>query len=144
METTTPSSRASEEDTWQVAIEFTVAGETDSSPLIADKVAAALQPLRWPAADLHRCKQTVVDAARQVIERSRLPDSTVYTTIRVLTRAAGTKTQKIRRPRRGSDDQRLLEWSPYRGQGFFLVQKQVVSSQVPVGDTHYVIELFVY
>ena len=144
METNTPSSRASEEDTWQIAIEFTVSGETDSSLWIADKVAAALQPLRWPAADLLRCKQTVVDAARNVIECSHLPGSKVYTTIRVLTRATGAKTQKVRRPRRGSPPQPLLEWSPYRGQGFFLLQKQVISSQIPVGDTHYMIELFVY
>lgn len=143
-----PPTQASADDyTWQLIIEFDLAGEPASDRLIADRVTAALEPLGWPDADLQRRKQAVVDATRNVLERSYLSGSKVQVTIRVLIRATKEKTQRANRPGGVSGRQQAAgpaELTPFRGQGFFLVQKQVVSSQIPTGDAHYVIELFVY
>ena len=138
-----PPSQPSDEYSWQLLIEFDVAGGSDSDWLIADQVAAAFEPLGWPDADLRRRKQAVADATRNVIERSLPSGSKTEVLIRVLIRVTTATTQEVD-VLGHQQTAEPVEFPPFRGQGFFLVQKQIFNSQIPVGNAHYVIELFVY
>lgn len=147
----TPPKQPIHDHPWQTLIEFTLSRESGSVCLAADRVAGAVQTLNWSAAPLRRLKLALTQAARNTMERSRLYGSETPLFIRVLIPEAGETTREAGRTGDGPTQRQVSERATQqvsrpasRSWGFFLVQKQGDDSQAPAGESHYLIELFLY
>jgi hypothetical protein len=147
----TPPKRRSHDPTWQTLVEFTLSGELGCERLAADRVAEAVQKLNWPAALQERLKLALVKSVRNVLEHSRLDGSEASLIVRVLvpqsSGAAEEGGQAGNEPGQGRGSARVTRQasrSSSRGWGFFLVQKQEDNPPALAGESHYLIELFLY
>jgi len=147
----TPPKHIAHDHAWQTLIEFTLPGEFDSEHLVTDQVAEAAQRLDWPATLLDQLKLALTKATRNALERSYLSHSRMSLLIRVLIPKGSEAIQPADQPSDKSSQPQISEGmvqqasrSPSRGWGFFLVQKQEDDPQALAGESHYLIELFLY
>jgi hypothetical protein len=136
---------------WQTLIEFTLSRDCGSASLTADRVAGVVQTLNWSDAPLERLKYALTQAIHNTMECSRLYGSEAPLFIRVLIPEDGETTaeagQASDEPAQRQVSERAaqqISGSASRNWGFFLVQKQGDDPQAVAGESHHVIELFLY
>jgi hypothetical protein len=145
----TPRKQTAHEHTWQTLIEFSLSRGPGSERLAVDRVVEAVQGLNWPAAHLEQLKLALVQATRNIMERSRLDDPETPLVIRVLIPENGPATREADQAGGASTQLQASEREaqqtsqpPSRGWSFFLVEQAVQSPGRR--DLRHVIELFLY
>ena len=143
-----PPEQAPHEHTWQMLIEFTLPRELGSEQLAADRVAAAVQRLNWPAAQLEQLRLAFAQAARRAAECSCRYNLEGALVIRVL---IPENDRASRDAYRGNDqptqfqalkrETQQVGRPPARGWGFFLIEKAVPDSD---GVGRHLLEVFLY
>lgn len=146
-----PQKRKESDHSWQMLIELALPGESASASLAVDLVAVTVKTLNWSAANLGQLKQALAKATQNTGERSKLHSSDALLIIRVLVSEDSAVTQELDQtsdaPCQRQASERMIQQISQpnsRGWGFFLVQKQGNSPPVPAGETHHLIELFLY
>jgi hypothetical protein len=143
-----PPEQAPHEHPWQMLIEFTLSREAGSERLAADRVAAAVQRLNWPAAQLKQLRLAFAQAARRAAERSCRYDLEGALVIRVLIPEndlashdacrGDDQPAQFQAPKREAQQ---VGRPPVRGWGFFLIEKAAPDSD---GVGRQLLEVFLY
>jgi anti-sigma regulatory factor (Ser/Thr protein kinase) len=99
----------------------------------------AVQELGLPPPQMERIEKAVMEALRKATKRGHQDQHDLPVTVRIWISGAYTDDPSPSNSEAQQSDRREC-----RGWGFFLIQKQEDGPQVSAGDSHHVIELFLY
>jgi hypothetical protein len=127
-----------QESAWQLLDEFFEAGEPGGEQELAERVSAGAKELGLPANQAERIEQAVKAALRQGTQEEGCNPHSLPVCVRIWSSSAGTGHSRSRpkAPLAGHRED--------QGWGFFLVQKKEDDPQAPAGESHHVVELYLY
>jgi len=124
---------------WQLLAAFSLPTEPGSEHQSVERVAGAVQELGLPPAQVKRLRNAVMEALREATRRVTQDQHYLPVIVRIWILDAYTQDPSPCNSEAQPDNRRGR-----RGWGFFLVQKQGDDAQASTGESHHVIELFLY
>jgi hypothetical protein len=128
-----------QESAWQLLLQFVSPNGPASEHQSVKRVTEAVQELGLPPPQTEQIEKAVMEALRKATKRGHQDQPDLLVTVRIWISDAYTEE---RSPSSSNDEQGGRQ--ERRGWGFFLIQKQEDGPQASAGDSHRVIELFLY
>lgn len=127
-----------QESAWQLLDEFSESGELGGEQQLAERVSLGAKRLGLPADQAERIEQAVMAALRKGTQEESCNPHGLPVSVRIWSSSAGAGCSRSR-----FEASQAGHWV-HRGWGFFLVKKEEDNPEAPAGESHHVVELYLY
>jgi hypothetical protein len=124
---------------WPLLAEFAAPGEPDDHQHLTERVTGIVQELGLQPAGVERIQKAVVEALRRVARRGNQDQHSLPLRVRIWISDPHTKDLLP-----SSSGVHQSDPQERRGWGFFLIERQIDDAQASAGQSHHVIELYLY